>query len=297
MTFKLAHLSDIHLSALPKLNPGDFLSKRLFGYLNWRRGRSAIHRSEILAKLIDDMRAQNPDQIAITGDLTNLGLAEEYEAVRNWLRDLAPIEQLSIVPGNHDAYVPGALESGLLCLSDWLPAAPGKDVFPYVRVHEKIALIGLSSAIASAPFLATGRLGIDQLSKLASILDQQKTLGRFRIVLLHHALQVLWHQPAKRLLDAPALETILARHGAELVLHGHLHRKTYHTLKGAQSMVHVFGAPSASVDPAKAGNGAGYMLYSIEPKEKDKGWRVDAVYRGIGHDLKFQTLQKSTLEF
>ena len=41
--FRLAHVSDIHLSPLPNLRKRDFATKRITGYLNWRFNRKHIH--------------------------------------------------------------------------------------------------------------------------------------------------------------------------------------------------------------------------------------------------------------
>ena len=46
--FTLAHVSDIHLSPLPKVRRRQLLSKRLLGYVNWHRGRKFVHKREIL---------------------------------------------------------------------------------------------------------------------------------------------------------------------------------------------------------------------------------------------------------
>ena len=56
--------------------------------------------------------------------------------------------------------------------------------FPFLRRRGDVALIALSTALPTAPFLATGRLGTRQLARFAEMLDQ--TSGLFRIVLIHH---------------------------------------------------------------------------------------------------------------
>ena len=37
--FRLAHISDIHLSPLPALSLRELVSKRITGYINWRSNR------------------------------------------------------------------------------------------------------------------------------------------------------------------------------------------------------------------------------------------------------------------
>ena len=61
------------------------MSKRGLGYLNWLRKRRAIHRPEVLAAIVADLKAQQPDHIAVTGDLVNLSLSNEFAPARAWL--------------------------------------------------------------------------------------------------------------------------------------------------------------------------------------------------------------------
>ena len=46
--FTLAHLSDIHLSPMPRARRRDLFGKRVLGYVNWHRGRKLVHRRDIL---------------------------------------------------------------------------------------------------------------------------------------------------------------------------------------------------------------------------------------------------------
>src|SRR5690606_33237430 len=107
--FVLAHLSDPHLGPLPRPRLDHLLSKRLIGYINWQSNRSRVHRPEVVDELIGSIREARPDHIAVTGDLVNLALPEEISAARNWLERLGDPNHVTVIPGNHDAYVPGAL--------------------------------------------------------------------------------------------------------------------------------------------------------------------------------------------
>src|ERR1700712_1673115 len=105
MTFTLAHLSDPHLPPLPALSLREFSAKRALGYLNWTRNRKAIHRRDVLDSLVADMQARRPDHVAITGDLVNLALEAEFAPAREWLESVGASDRVTVVPGNHDAYV------------------------------------------------------------------------------------------------------------------------------------------------------------------------------------------------
>jgi 3',5'-cyclic AMP phosphodiesterase CpdA len=86
--FTLAHLSDPHLAPLPWPTPLELLSKRGLGYINWLRKRRSIHRPETLAALVADLKRQAPDHIAVTGDLVNLSLSNEFGSALAWLETL-----------------------------------------------------------------------------------------------------------------------------------------------------------------------------------------------------------------
>ena len=47
-------------------------------------------------------------------------------------------------------------------------------------------LIGLSTAVPTAPFLATGHLGREQIVMLAAALERYGREGLFRVVMVHH---------------------------------------------------------------------------------------------------------------
>src|SRR3954463_226749 len=103
--FTLAHLSDIHLAPLPAPRRVELIGKRLTGYINWRRRRHLIHARPALDALTADLHKQKPDHIAVTGDIANIALAEEFTVGRAWLESLGPPEAVTAVPGNHDIYV------------------------------------------------------------------------------------------------------------------------------------------------------------------------------------------------
>ena len=109
-SFLLAHLSDVHLPPLPPPGFSELMGKRMLGYLNWTRNRHTIHRRDVLDALVADVLAQRADHIAVTGDIVNLALAAEFAPARAWLESVGPPDRLSLVPGNHDAYVRGARE-------------------------------------------------------------------------------------------------------------------------------------------------------------------------------------------
>jgi len=294
--FVLAHLSDLHLSSLVGVRPRELLDKRILGYLSWRHRRRREHRSDVLDALRADLHAKHLDHIAITGDLTHIGLPREFRQAADWLAKLGAPRDVTVVPGNHDAYVREPWKDtfaqwSLYMLGDDRGGAPNRDVddaaaarandpsamFPTLRIRQHVALIGLSTALPSAPFFATGRLGERQLERLDRLLVETGAAGLFRIVLLHHPPgrhTVRWR---KSLRDGAALRDILTRRGAELTLHGHAHFSAATYLDGASRRNLAIGVPSASAIGKHVDRHATYHVYRI--RREGEAWRLRVAVR------------------
>jgi 3',5'-cyclic AMP phosphodiesterase CpdA len=241
--FRIAHLSDPHLPP-PKGAFGwrDVVSKRLLSRIAWRR-KHQEHRPEILAALVADLKVQAFDHIVVTGDLTNFASAVEIEAARHWLDDLGDASSITVSPGNHDALVGDDDHQRFAPWSAWMGDDDGD--FPRLRIRDGVAIINLCSAIPTAPHLATGRLGAAQLARLDTLLAQHRDL--IRVVLIHHPPTKGVVAGRKELEDQEGLRAVLARHGADLVLHGHTHEALVGSLPGPDGVaIPVLGVPSAS---------------------------------------------------
>ncbi len=263
--FALAHLSDPHLGPVPRPQLNDLISKRLLGYINWQSNRSRMHRPEIVSELIENIHAADPDHIVVTGDLVNLALPEEIETARHWLERLGDPKHVTVIPGNHDAYVPGALAQTRRHWRDYMIGDKSADavVFPFVRHRGPIALIGVNSARATAPFMATGHLGQRQLDMVRLALRSEHRHEKFRVVLLHHPPAPEVSHRSQRLVEADEFLQVIAEEGAELVLHGHLHSGSLVYVDGKHGRVPVVGVPSASNPPGNVRAAAAYNLYRI----------------------------------
>ena len=294
--FVLAHLSDPHIGPLPRPRLSDLAGKRLLGFANWRLRRRACHRPEVLDLITADVTASAPDHIAVTGDLINIALDQEFAPARAWLDRLGPPERVTLVPGNHDTYVRATAHHAARIWDPYMRGDPeGMDGagYPFLRRRGPIALIALSTAQPTPPFMATGRVGARQLAQCAAILERLKGEEAFRVVLIHHP-------PAgvrarhKRLVDAAALVQVLEQHGADLLLHGHDHLHSLAWLEGPNGRIPVVGVPSSSESTQGRYDAAAYNLYRIEGKAGS--WSCEAVTRGHGprrddiHELKRQVL-------
>jgi len=287
LMFRLAHLSDVHLGAVPSLRFKDIFSKRIIGYSNWRRNRAHALTSETLDRLVADLEAQQPDHIAVTGDLTNIARKEEFENARAWLEELGPPDRVTAIPGNHDAYVPGAHRRYRKLWAPWMASDDaefvGEALFPFMRRKDGVALIGVSSAVASVPFMATGRVGKSQTERLTALLEEAKAERRFRVILIHHPPKLIdpRHQ-WRKLTDGWRFRRAVERVGAELILHGHDHMRMMTAIRGADGVVPVVGVPAAGAPATGGPRSGGYALHEIAAS--DAGYALTVIHRGFAED-------------
>jgi len=278
--FTLAHLSDPHLAPLPAPSWRQLVSKRVTGYINWHRKRRFVHDSAVLAKIVADITRQSPDHVAVTGDIANIALPDEFTRGRQWLESLGTPRDVSFVPGNHDVYVAEAAAYGAREWGAFMSDDDGSTGFPFVRRRGPVALIGVSTGVPTAPFLATGWLGSDQLAGLLIALEKLRNENLFRVVLIHHP-PVSEAGRAKRLFDASLLRHVIASEGAELVIHGHDHLHMMNWLDGPGGMrVPAIGVPSASAALGTGKDAAAYNLCRIAGLPG--AWSCQVISRGLG---------------
>ncbi len=272
--FTLAHLSDPHLTSLRGVRARLLANKRILGYLSWWRRRRKVHRLDVLDAVVADMRSFAPDHVAITGDLTHVGLPTECSAALQWLRGLGRSDWVSVVPGNHDRYVADRFDYTVGRWREYFRGDAGAAKFPFFRRRGRVALIGVDTAVPTSPFLASGRVGVAQREQLAALLAQAGAAGLFRVVLLHHSPLPDGHTRRKRLNDASEIMQVLTTLGAELVIHGHGHEARIDRVMGPAGPMLVVAVPSAS---HRALGLAGWNRYSIsgEPGR----WRLDVETR------------------
>lgn len=277
--YRIAHLSDPHLPPPPgAFRWKDVFTKRLLSRIAWRKKRK-VHRPEVLAGLVADLKTSAPDHVVISGDLTNFASPTEISAARKWLESLGDPKDFTVSPGNHDALVGAGGQERFVAWAPWLGDA-GESHFPQVRVRGPVAIFNLCSAVPTAPHLATGRLGEEQLQKLDAALADPAYEGLFRLVVLHHPPQEGAVSKRKSLDDRDALRAVLERRGADLVLHGHAHEALLGAMRGRNgATIPVLGVPSASARPNRHGP-ARWNMIEIQPRVSG-GFDVRIVARGI----------------
>jgi 3',5'-cyclic AMP phosphodiesterase CpdA len=291
----LAHLSDPHLAPLPAPSLRELIGKRATGYLHWTRTRHKIHRREVLDALVADLQAQRPDHIAVTGDLVNIALEAEFAPARAWLQSVGTPQHVTVVPGNHDLYARATQGRFAEMCADYMhgDGALTADpiTFPFLRRRGPLALIGVSSAVPTPPFMATGSLGQAQCDALDRILSKLPIEPAFRVLLIHHPLRS--DSRYKRLTDSDELLALLKRHGVELILHGHDHIHSTMWFDGPRGRIPAIGVPSATAIAHGHYPAAAYNLFSIE--REGEAWRCEQTVRGFKNGADVQELERVRL--
>lgn len=289
-SFLIAHLSDLHLSPIEGFTPRHWNAKRALGYLNWQHKRRHIHQRAVVDRIVADIHAHKPSHIAVTGDLVNLGLPAEYEAAARWLATLGPANHVSLVPGNHDIYTRLGRDPGIgrwrayMTSDDWghsAGAPPGG--FPYARRIGPAVIVGLCSAVETAPAIATGRIDAKQLAAALGILERAATVDALRLVLIHHPPAEAMTRPRHELIGAAEVSAALTASSADLVLHGHTHLPTHVRLpRLGREPLHLIGVASASAG-LKRGHEPLAQYNLIEIRGDDVTRTVSLKRRGFDH--------------
>ncbi len=268
---RIAHFTDLHLLHLQGARLVDFLSKRWIGALNLLANRGRQYQVEVFEALVRDLSAARIDHAICTGDITNLALEQEFVFARQRFDEI-PLGPggVTVLPGNHDAYVARGLRYFTRHFADYHDsddrwAWPDGSSWPLVRVRGDVAVIGLTTSHKTPWFFAYGRLGRVQLERLERVLDDRRLADKFRIVAVHHppvggrARSVIrgfrGHEELARVIGAA---------GAELVLHGHEHAEVSEWLPGPDGgRIPVRGIQACTYNGGSLERRARYRVYEI----------------------------------
>lgn len=266
--------------------------------MNLLSTRSRHYHVSAFEHMVEDMNALGVDHVLCTGDVTNLALRQEFEFARTHFDrlKLGPAG-VTVLPGNHDAYVAAGIPLfsemfGAFATTDpgweWTAAdgdasdekihaprtaaspsdralVPMVPHWPIVRVRGELAIIGLSTSRQTPWFTAYGRLGNAQLARLDRVLADPRLAGKVRVVAIHHPPAGKRAQSKIRgLRDYAAFAEVIAARGADLIVHGHEHRCMNEELRGPAGPVSVRGISSGTYLHNKPERTARYRIYDIE---------------------------------
>ena len=298
---RIAHVSDLHVLSPAGVEWRAILfNKRMTAWANLLLHRARVFRRDYLDAVLT-AAARAADHLVVTGDITNLSLESEYEEAMRMLEAIARTVEVTVVPGNHDVYLPHVQREGRF--SHHFRAFFGSDLpelaldvpagrFPCVKLRGPAAIVGLSSAVPRPPFVSAGHLGRRQLGALARVLAHPEVACRTPVVLVHHGpmdSRFRLEQLRSGLTDARALRDALQSVGRGLLLFGHVHVRKRTRLPTATGNLEIVSAGAAAVDHSSDAVRAGYNLYELDPEGRIvsvEAWVLDPATMDVRrHDL------------
>jgi 3',5'-cyclic-AMP phosphodiesterase len=213
---------------------------------------------EIADSMLENINRNSPDIVIITGDLTENGLAAEYNGAKGFI-DRIECKNKVIVPGNHDSR-----NAGYLFFEDLFKT---RSTFGHFG---EVTVVGLDS---SQPELEEGHIGRENYGWIETIFS----LGSFKIFALHHHLIPIPRTGRGNnvLVDAGDVLELLDRSGVNLVLCGHWHIPWVWRLNDML----VISAGTVCSSKVRGKMSQCYNLIEIDAPESDcKHWHL-RVYR------------------
>jgi 3',5'-cyclic AMP phosphodiesterase CpdA len=281
---RLAHCSDLHLLSHDGARWLDLANKRWIGAMNLLSNRSRHYHVDAFDDMVSDLNASGVEHVLCTGDVTNLALRQEFEFARGKFDRLAlgPLG-VTVIPGNHDAYVAEGVPLFAELFAPFAASDPGWEWteadaapdetgeaddlrWPIVRVRGELALVGTSTSRATPWFTAYGRLGAGQVARLGRALADPRLAGKARVVAIHHPpAGKRARNRVRGLRDHAAFAAVIAETGADLIVHGHEHRDMTESLRGPAGPVPVRGIASGTFHAGrdKPDRVARYRIYEV----------------------------------
>jgi 3',5'-cyclic AMP phosphodiesterase CpdA len=144
---RLAHCSDLHLLSHEGARWLDLANKRWIGAMNLLSNRSRHYHVEAFDDMVSDLNARGVDHVLCTGDVTNLALRQEFAFARERFDRLALGPRgVTVIPGNHDAYVAEGVPLFAEVFADYAASDPGWEWAP----SDAVAEAGAGEAAAGA---------------------------------------------------------------------------------------------------------------------------------------------------
>ena len=270
-SLKIAHLSDLHLTATDD---------------GRRKEDGARNMNANLCRLLHHAPIQEADLVVITGDISDRGELAAWNKLWAAVKDASlDHRRIVVIPGNHDAACLGLRRTrpkveDLAIVDAGLTRGRQRRRFPYVRLFagRKIAVFAVDSVNAGNLNIvdnAVGCIGFDQLAKLGRLLAEHAEVP-CKLLLLHHSPNIpgsstskrrgekpipFWLRPALQLdrVDRVGLRLVAKVFDTKAILHGHTHDNLDRRVHG----VRIIGA-SASTAPQNSGL-LSYKVYSYYP--------------------------------
>ena len=280
---RLAHLSDIHLPfGLPE--GSQWLSKCGLSALSWLVRKRKRHLLSIAETLQQDLIDSAPDLIAVGGDVVNFGTSQEFNASQRWLQKLGAAEKVVTIPGNHEALTRG-WKKRISLWGDY--ASLREEQMPVLRKEGVIGLIAVSTAVATPPFLASGKVGERNIKAMGELIEEARLQNLCPVVLMHHPPTPITSR-RKGLADYKAVCQELSHRRPALVLHGHTHHAELSWINQTHDTIPVLGIPSFSLSRHDGRYSGAWRMIEVNKEKSD--WIISVTERTLDEEGNLQSL-------
>lgn len=225
---RIAHLSDVHI-----LDPEHRRSSTRYRFaakaVSLGRPVDPRTRARKLTRGLAAAKASGADHFVISGDLTELGDATEFEYFANLLDEARlPDGSVTLVPGNHDAYTSDsawrrALEGPLKPYASASATEPGK-----VVDRGTVAFLPVNTTSYQSIAFSCGTFTPDAARAVQARIDDPALRDKALVIVQHHPPFQHHKNPIAQWIDglrgATHVLDMLANHARLSILHGHLHR-------------------------------------------------------------------------
>ena len=250
--FKIAHLSDLHLTATDGASRSEPV---LYAPL---KGMNIAFR-----KVVNSKAVQTSDLVLVTGDVTDRGDLTSWKVFWNAVSSAGIKNRVRVIPGNHDVCCLGARlpwkhkqyrKEDMEKVRKGLHMGNQPIKFPWAHKPDpRVVVFGLNSNnLGNFTGLtnAMGAIGYFQLKSLAGLLHKHRDVP-VKIVAMHHSPNIPKEETARRRGQQPfsklerighqvpqgqrqALNLLCVTHKVRLLLHGHLHMEEDRRITGVR---------------------------------------------------------------
>ncbi len=256
---RIAHLSDVHT-----LDPDHRRSSTRYRFstkfVSLGRPVDPRARARKLLRGLAAAKASGADHFVITGDLTEMGDATEFEHFASLLHEARmPEGTVTLVPGNHDAYTTNgnwrrALEGPLKAYAGASAADAGK-----VVERGEVAFLPIDTSCFQSIARSAGTFEPEAARAVQARIDDPALRDKAIVLVMHHPPFSTHSNALSEWIDGlrgcKHVLDMLARHPRVQILHGHMHRVVDRIVllgkgvAGVANRARIFGAP-AIVDDA-----------------------------------------------
>lgn len=247
MTYRIAHISDLHFHSL-SLHPKHWMGKRMLGGINLLLNRRRHYPLANAQRLVEKLQTMSFDHLLITGDLTTLGLEAEFALARQTLAPLLKdASEVTVIPGNHDRYVPECLHPDLF--QQYFGEFFTTEEILTKKLHQRWQLIAWDSTHPNPYLSANGTVRRQTLGATDSHMQSQP-VDTLYLVANHYP---VWFPDYRTIhLDHELYNLGVVRHWLETrpkvraYLHGHIHHNWLLPIKREQGALMVINSASST---------------------------------------------------